>query len=320
MNQRDSPKKLIIFDGNAIVHRAYHALPPLSTKDGRLVNAVYGFLTVFLKAVADFSPDFIAATFDLPVPTFRHQKYKEYKAKRPKAPADLYSQIPIIKEVLACFSVKIFEKAGFEADDLIGTIASLANKKEVLEKTSVIIVTGDLDTLQLVDENTKIYFLRKGVKDTALYDKKSVADKFTGLTPEQIVDYKSLRGDPSDNIPGVKGVGEKTAIKLLLRFGTLENLYQEIEKKSKKAEDLKQKLKEILIRDKKKAFLSKELVVLEKNVPIEFDLTSCQWGSYDLEKVKKTLADLEFFSLVKRLDNLAEKKEELKIGKQGELL
>jgi DNA polymerase I len=320
MNQSDFPKKLIIFDGNAIVHRAYHALPPLSTKDGRLVNAVYGFLTVFLKAVSDFSPDFIAATFDLPSPTFRHQKYKEYKAKRPKAPKDLYSQIPIIKEVLSCFSVKIFEKAGFEADDLIGTIASLANKKEASENTSVIIVTGDLDTLQLVDDNTKIYFLRRGVKDTALYDKNSVAERFGGLKPEQIVDYKSLRGDPSDNIPGVKGVGEKTAIKLLLQFGTLENLYQEIEKKSKRAADLKGKIKEILVRDKEQAFLSKELVLLEKNVPVEFNLTNCQWGSYDLEKVKEKLASLEFFSLVKRLDSLAEKKEEPKIGKQGELL
>ena len=156
----DDKKKLIIFDSNAVIHRAYHALPPLTTKDGRLVNAVYGFLLVFLKAIADFSPDFVAAAFDLPAPTFRHKIYKDYKSKRPKAPRDLYSQIPIVKEILEVFGVKIFAKEGFEADDILGTIAVLANKNEGLPKASVIIISGDLDSLQLIDPDTKVYFLR----------------------------------------------------------------------------------------------------------------------------------------------------------------
>ncbi|MFH1894519.1 MAG: 5'-3' exonuclease H3TH domain-containing protein [Patescibacteria group bacterium] len=318
MTQQDDKKKLIIFDSNAVIHRAYHALPPLTTKDGKLVNAVYGFLLVFLKAISDFSPDFMAAAFDLPAPTFRHKIYKEYKAKRPKAPADLYAQIPIIKEILGVFGVKIFEKEGFEADDLIGAIANLANKKGSPEEISVIIVTGDLDTLQLVDENTKIYFLRKGVKDTILYDKNSVADKFGGLLPDQMVDYKSLRGDPSDNIPGVKGIGDKTAIWLLSEFRTLEGIYEGIEKKSKKADNLAPKLKETLLKYKDQALLSKELVLLEKNVPINFNLKECKWGNYDKGRVASALSDLEFYSLVKRIKNGGFKKENLILGKTRE--
>ena len=241
----ENKKKIIVFDSNAVIHRAYHALPRLTAKDGRLVNAVYGFFSVFLKAVSDFSPSFIAAVFDLPAPTFRHKKYKEYKAKRPKAPDDLYSQIPIIKEVLAGFNVKIFEKSGFEADDVIGTIVTTV-AKEKLSTASAIIISGDLDSLQLVNKNTGVYFLRRGVKDTVLYDEKMVAERLGGLTPGQITDYKSLRGDPSDNIPGVKDIGEKTAIKLILDFGSLENIYQELEKKSERVKNLAVKLKEVL--------------------------------------------------------------------------
>ncbi len=314
----DDKKKLIIFDSNAVIHRAYHALPRLTTKDGKLVNAVYGFLLVFLKAISDFSPDFVAAAFDLPAPTFRHKKYKEYKAKRPPVPEDLYSQIPIVKEILGVFGVKIFEKEGFEADDILGTIAALANKKKGLPKTSVIIISGDLDSLQLVDPDTKVYFLRKGVKDVMLYDEKAVADKFCGLTPKQIIDYKALRGDASDNIPGIKGVGDKTAFLLLSEFMTLKGIYEGIEKKSKKANNLSPKLKEALLQYKDRAFLSKELVVLKKNVPINFNLKECKWGSYDKERVIKALSDLEFYSLVKRIDNGGFKKESLILGKTGE--
>ena len=161
-------KRLIIIDSNSIIHRAYHALPPLTTKKGELVNAVYGFLLVFFKAIKDFQPDFIAATFDFPGPTFRHKKYKEYKAKRPPAPEELYQQIPKVKEVLKSFNVPIFEKEGFEADDLIGTISKLAPKKQVLPDIETIILSGDLDTLQLINPKTKVYSLRRGVKDIIL--------------------------------------------------------------------------------------------------------------------------------------------------------
>jgi DNA polymerase I len=315
----EQKEKMVILDGNALVHRAFHALPPLTTKDGRRVNAVYGFLLVFLKVLAEFSPNFLAATFDLPAPTFRHKKFQEYKATRPKAPPELYLQIPIIKNVLRDFGVKIFEKEGYEADDIIATLVDKTNNL-YQEPRQIIIVSGDLDSLQLVDENTGVYFLRQGVKDTVLYGEKEVAEKLGGLAPKQIIDYKALRGDPSDNIPGVTGIGEKTAIDLLLRFNSLENIFSELDKKSADSETIKPKLKESLLQNKTKAFFSKELVLLEKNAPIDFDLAACRWSGFDKEKIKKTLTDLEFYSLVKRIDSNLEKKATLEVGKQAKLL
>jgi DNA polymerase I len=312
-------ERFVIFDSNAVIHRAYHALPPLATKAGQKVNAVYGFLLVFLKAIADFSPAFIAATFDLPAPTFRHKKYREYKAKRPKAPEDLYSQIPIIKKVLSDFGVKIFEKEGYEADDIIATLAEKSGQGES-EKAQVVIISGDLDSLQLINENIGVYFLRRGVKDTVLYDEKAVSEKLGGLIPEQILDYKALRGDPSDNIPGVDGIGEKTAIDLLLQFHSLDNIFSEIEKKSAKAGEIKPKLKESLLKNKNQAFFSRELVLLEKNVPVDFVLKECRWQGYDKEKIKKTLTELEFYSLVKRIESFGQKVAAPAIGKQAKLL
>jgi len=290
-------KRLIIIDSNSIIHRAYHALPPLTTKKGELVNAIYGFLLVFFKAIREFQPDLIAATFDYPAPTFRHKKYKEYKITRPPAPEELYQQIPKVKEVLEAFNVPIFEKEGFEADDIIGTISKKFPQKQVYPEVESIILSGDLDTLQLVDKNTKIYLLRRGVKDTILYDENLVKEKYQGLTPKQIIDFKALKGDPSDNIPGVTGIGEKTAIELIKKFGSLENLYQNLDK-------IKPKLKELLLQQKEQAFLSKILVETKKNVPIDFSLKKCQWGKYEKGKVTKILKELEFRTLIERLPEL----------------
>ncbi len=302
-------KRLIIIDSNSVIHRAYHALPPLTTKKGELVNAVYGFLLVFLKALKEFQPDYIAACFDLPGPTFRHKKFKEYKAKRPPTPEELYRQIPKVKEILKSFGVPIFEKEGFEADDVIGTISKLAPRKQVIPEIETVILSGDLDALQLVNPCTKVYALRKGVKDTVLYDIEKVKEKFQGLTPEQILDFKSLRGDASDNIPGVTGVGEKTAIELLLKFGSLENIYKEIEENSEKAKNLRPKLKEILLKYKEQAFLSKTLAQINKDTPIDFNLEKCRWMSPThypkrMEKVIQILKNFEFYSLINRLPEL----------------
>ena len=294
-------KRLIIIDSNSVIHRAYHALPPLTTKKGEVVGAVYGFLLVFLKAIRDFQPDYIAACFDFPGPTFRHKKYKEYKAKRPPTPEELRQQISKLKEVLTAFNVPIFEKEGFEADDLIGTIAQLAPKKQVLPKVETIILSGDLDTLQLINPQTKVYSLRKGVKDTILYDEKLVREKFQGLNPEQLLDFKALRGDPSDNIPGICGIGEKTAIELLLVFGSLENMYKQLKENPEKAETLKPKLKEILLKYEGQAFLSKDLAQINKNTPLDFNLEKCCWVGYNKEKAARVLKKLEFFSLIKKL-------------------
>jgi DNA polymerase-1 len=290
-------KLLIIIDSNALIHRAYHALPPLTTKKGELVNAIYGFLLVFFKAIKEFQPDFVIAAFDLPGPTFRHKAFKEYKATRPKTPEELVQQIPKIKEILRSFNVPIFEKKGFEADDIIGTIS----KRSFNSVSETIIISGDLDILQLVDSHTKVYTLRKGVKDTVLYDRNLVKKRYDGLNPEQLNDFRALKGDPSDNIPGVLGIGEKTAVKLIKEFGNIENLYKELEEKNERAEKLKPLLKKNLLDSKKIAFLSKALSQIKIDVPLELDFEKYQWKTYDKEKVGKIFKNLEFYSLISRL-------------------
>lgn len=287
-------KKLLVIDANSVIHRAFHALPPLTAKSGQPVNAVYGFMLVFLKAVKEFSPFYIAACFDVKGPTFRHEKFKEYKAKRPKAPEELYSQIPVIKEILKAFNVPIFEKQGFEADDVIGTISSLSPVK-------TIILSGDADALQLVDQKTRVFSLRKGVKDTVLYDEQLTKEKLGGINPNQIADFKALRGDPSDNIPGVRGIGDKTATELILEFGGIENLYQEIEKNSIRAEKLKPRIKELLSEYKEQAFLSRDLAKIETKAPIDFNMEKCRWQDYNQDKITQILKELGFKSLLERL-------------------
>lgn len=312
-------KRLIIIDSNSIIHRAYHALPPLATKKGELVNAVYGFILVFLKTIKDFNPDFIAACFDFPGLTFRHKKFKKYKAKRPPTPKELCQQIPKVKKVLKSFNTPIFEKQGFEADDIIGTIARLAAKKQILPEIEIIILSGDSDLFQLVDAQTKVCILRKGVKDVFLYDEKEVREKFKGLNPRQILDFKALRGDPSDNIPGVTGIGEKTAIELLLNFDNLENIYKKNEADSEKTNKIKPKLKEILLKYKEQAFLSKNLAQIKKDVPIEFDFKNCQWQDYNRNEAKELFEKFEFFSLTKRLPEKEKKEEKEQIGENLKL-
>lgn len=301
----DDKKCLIIIDSHSLIHRAYHALPPLTTKKGEEVGAVYGFLLVFFKVLRELKPDFVVATFDLPSPTFRHKKFKLYKAKRPKLPPELCQQIPKVKEILRGFNVPIFEKEGFEADDLIGAISKSAptphQKYGVGAKVETIILSSDFDVLQLVDSQTKVYALRKGVKDAVLYDEGLVKEKYQGLSPGQLVDFKALRGDPSDNIPGVRGVGEKTAIQLIREFGSLGNLYQELEENTEKASRIKTKVKEALTKHKKDALLSKELVQIKYDVPIDFNLEKCQFRKYDKEKIIEMFKKLEFHSLIEKL-------------------
>lgn len=301
-------KRLIIIDSNSIIHRAFHALPPLTTKKGELVNAIYGFLLVFLKVIKDFQPDFIVACFDSPGLTFRHKKFKEYKAKRPVTPEELYKQIPKIKEILETFNVQIFERQGFEADDLIGTISKKFSQKQISPEIEIIILSGDLDLLQLADRYTKIYLLKKGVKNIILYDENLVGERYQGLNPSQLVDFKALRGDPSDNIPGVRGIGEKTAIELILEFGNLKNLYKEIERNSERIKKFKSRLKEILLKYKEQAFLSKVLSQIKKELPINFDFKECYWTEYNKEKTIQILRKFEFYSLIKRLSKLQLKK------------
>jgi len=297
----EDKKTLLVIDGNSLAHRAFHALPPLVTKGGVLTGAVYGFLLALFKAIKDFQPDFIAATFDLPSPTFRHQKFQGYKANRVKAPDEFYNQLPKIKEILRAFDIQIFEKEGYEADDLIGTIAKSTSRKQVFPKVETIILSGDLDNLQLIDPNIKVYTFKKGVKETILYDEEIVEKRYQGLKPNQLADFRALRGDPSDNIPGVPGVGEKTAINLLREFGNVDNLYKEIEEKTERAKGIKTKLKETLVDSKELAFLSRELATIQKEVSVDFCLEKCRWRDYDKEKSSRLLKGLEFYSLINRL-------------------
>lgn len=313
-------QKFIIIDGNALLHRSFHALPPLTTKKGEMINAVYGVTMTLLKAIKDLNPKYIAMTFDMAEPTFRHEMYEEYKGTRVKAEGieELYNQIPKLKEILDAFHIPVYEKSGYEADDVIGTIAhklSLGNNVPENEKLEIIIVTGDMDTLQLIDEHTKIYTLKKGLSDTVIYDAAQVKERFEGLIPEQMIDYKALRGDPSDNIPGVRGIGEKGAIKLLLKFNTLENLYEKLEARE---DFLPEKLADKLISHKDDAFLSKKLATIIKNAPVNFKFKECEWRGYDKQKVFDLFQEFEFRSLLNKLPEKiytkGERKDEEKIS------
>jgi len=299
-------KKLILIDSNAIIHRAYHALPPLTTKKGELVNAVYGYTSVLLNVLARFKPDYIVATFDLKEPTFRHKEFKEYKATRVKAPDDLYEQIPRVKEIVKAFNIPIVEKEGYEADDLIATFARKTEKLH--PDVEVVVVTGDLDTLQLVDDCIKVFALRRGMSDSVLYDEGAIIERY-GLKPEQMIDFKGLRGDPSDNLPGVKGVGEKTASELLKKYGTLENVYKNLP-------DIKEGIRKKLERDKVQAYFSKRLARLVDNVPVKFDLDAAKAEDFSRVEVINLLRDLEFFSLLRRLPGFEDhlKKSEVESG------
>ncbi len=291
----------MIIDGNAIIHRSFHALPPtLRTKKGELVNAAYGFAAFLIKAWKEIKPDYIVLTLDKKAPTFRHEKYAEYKATRIKAPDDLYKQIPRVKEIAVAFNIPIFEMAGFEADDLIGTISSVAG-----ENLKKIIVTGDMDTLQLVDENTGVFSMGRGLSESVLYDAAKVRERFK-INPEQMVDYKALRGDPSDNIPGVKGIGEKTAAELLNEFGTLERLYEKIQIENYESQ-ITERTKKLLLEYKKDAFLSQDLATIKRDVKIAFDLEKCRAKDFDINEVAEIFSELEFKSLLPRVQELAGK-------------
>jgi len=295
MNEK---KQILIIDSNALVYRSYYGLPKLKNKKGETINAVYGFYLILFRVLKEINPDFIVATFDLPGPTFRHQEYKEYKAKRVKAPEELYQQIPKIKQLLELFEIPIYEKKGFEADDLIGTISDLVIKKGEIEN---IILSGDTDVFQLIDYQTKVYFLKNG--DRIIYDEEAIKEKYEGLLPKQLIDFKALKGDASDNIPGVAGVGEKTALKLIQDFGNIEKLYSNVNKV-----DIKVKNK--LNKDKDKAFFSKKLIEIKKDVLINFDLEECAWGKFDYDKIKITnfLEDLGLIKLIGKLPKINEKK------------
>jgi DNA polymerase-1 len=297
-------KILVLVDGNALVHRGFHALPPtFRTKSGELVNGVFGFTSVLLKVFEELKPEYVVCAFDLAKKTFRHEEYAQYKAKRVSAPQELYDQFTRVKEVVKVLNIPIFEKEGFEADDIIGTICQIEEQDERVDK--IIVVTGDLDTLQLVSPKVKVLTLKKGVSETVFYGEKETEERFN-LKVSQLVDYKGLRGDPSDNIPGVKGIGEKTAKKLLQKFESIEEIYKSLKDQKEEVESLVGKrVVRLLEEDKKQAFLSKDLGLIRKNVPLNFDLNKAILKDYDQEKAVELFVELGFRSLIKRLPESA---------------
>ena len=350
------PAVLVLIDSNAIIHRAYHALPKtMSLSSGEMTNAVYGYTTTLIKVLEDLKPDYIAASFDLAGPTFRHDEYKEYKATRVKADQELYDQIPRVRELLESLNIPVYEKEGFEADDIIGTIVQKIQDTRYKIQTNsqvpspksqnqIFIVTGDKDAFQLVDGNVFVYNLKHGLSNAQIVDRAEI-EKDWKLQPEDFIDLKALAGDPSDNIPGVPGIGNKTATDLLIKFDTLKKLYEKIESflsvisaqagiqdsshgspgttssptvgpeddniiKMSKEFNVKPRILKLLITNKDQAFLSQRLATIPPHVPLDFKLEDCLWGDYDKIKVKEFFEKMRFHSLLRRFG--AEKSEPVK--------
>lgn len=293
-------KRLILLDTHAILHRAYHAMPDFSTSRGEPTGGLYGLSTMLFKIVEDLKPDYIVATYDLPKKTFRHEVYDGYKSGRKATDEALKIQLGNSRELLEDFGIPVYSSAGFEADDILGTIVEKLKGDKNIE---IYIATGDMDTLQLVDKKkVKVFTLKKGITDTIVYDEDAVNERY-GFGPEHINDYKGLRGDPSDNIIGVPGVGEKTATILIKEFGKLENLYKVLKKNPEKvkATGLTDRIISILIENEEEAMFSKTLATISRNVPIEFSLPEKTWKEgVDPNRIEKKFTDLEFKSLVPR--------------------
>lgn len=293
-NNNNKPKKLLIIDGHAMIHRAYHALPEtMATRKGEVTNATYGFTSLLIKVLNELKPDYISVAFDRQAPTFRHLQFAPYKIHRPTLPENMRPQFGRIREVVEAFGIPIYEMDGFEADDVLGTLSCQATQQGV----NTVILTGDMDTLQLVNDHVKVITARKGISDVTEYSIADVQQRF-GVTPEHVADYKGLVGDTSDNIPGVKGVGEKTAKKLLAEYdGDIENIFAHID-------DLAPKEQRLLRGKEAEARQSKYLATIVCDVPVQLDLEACKVGQIDQEKIVPLFRELEFKDLISKLPGI----------------
>lgn len=291
--------KLILIDGNSIAYRAFFALPLLNNDKGVYTNAVYGFTTMLMRLLEQEKPTHIMVAFDAGKTTFRHETYKEYKGGRQKTPPELSEQFPLLRQLLDALQIKHYELENYEADDIIGTLSKRANEKD----WEVQVISGDKDMLQLVSENVKVKVTKKGISDVATYTPSSLKEEME-ITPEQVIELKALMGDKSDNIPGVPGVGQKTAAKLLKQYETLENLYEHVEEVSGK------KLKENLTNHKEDAFMSRELATINQSAPVEIEINDVAYEGYQEDKVRDMFLELGFQSLLNRIDGEEEQQEE----------
>ncbi|MGM0652740.1 MAG: DNA polymerase I [Bacillota bacterium] len=281
-------RKLVIIDGNSLLYRAFYALPPLQNRRGEYTNAVYGFTTMLTKLLESEQPDYIAVAFDPAKPSFRVRIDQSYKAQREKTPPELSEQVERTRDILKAMKIPIFVVDDFEADDVIGTLAD----QFVEEGREVTVVSGDADLLQLIGDGVTVMLTKKGITQMEKYDYKLLKDKY-GLAPEQVIDFKALKGDPSDNIPGVPGIGDKTARNLLEEYGTLENIYDNIDQ-------LKPKMASKLQEYREPLYTGRELVTLRRDVPIDCDWEACRYSEPDYEKLIDIFSELEFKSLVKK--------------------
>jgi DNA polymerase-1 len=301
--------KLVIIDGHAVIHRAYHSIPPL-TSNGQPVNALYGFYSMLLTAINTLNPKYLAVCLDSPGPNFRNHEFLGYRAKRKPADTDLISQLPLLKSTLEQANIATFSMGGFEADDLIATLAKKAlkkirpNKKKIISE--VVIITGDKDLMQLVDKKVSLFVPIRGLSETKIFKTEDVKEKL-GVLPTQVVDLKALMGDMSDNYPGVAGIGPKVAIDLLSEYQNLDNIYKNLDQ-------IKPSIKEKLEISKDNAYLSQKLATLINNIPLEFKLSQSKFNQSSFLNLISLFKTFNFKSLIQRI----EKQNSVKINKSDE--
>lgn len=316
---KTSNKKLVLLDAHAIIHRAYHALPEFASSNGEPTGALYGLSTMLMKIIVDLKPDYIVACYDLPDKTFRHEAYKDYKAGRAKTEDTLVAQLISSRRVFEAFEIPCIDSKGFEADDILGTIVEILKK----EKIDIVIASGDMDTMQLIDgKKVQVYTLKKGIQDTIIYDETAVVARFN-FKPELLPDYKGLRGDPSDNIIGIKGIGEKTAEILISKFGTIENIYKVLKKKPEQIKEagITDRIIKLLQEGEEEALFSKTLATIRRDAPIEFKIPEQTFlEKVDGKKVESLFRNLEFRSLVMRAEIFKNKSDQAKGEEVKEVL
>ena len=299
-------QKLILIDGNAILHRAYHSMPPFKTSKGETTNAVYGFMRMLLELLRREKPQYLAVAWDRKAPTFRHEEFKEYKATRAAPPDDLYPQLPRVKELLDAMLIPSIEMDGYEADDVLGT---LATQSEANQDLQTIILTGDKDSFQLVTDKTNVMMPVSGVTQVIIYTPAKVKEKM-GVHPNQIIDYKALCGDSSDNIPGIPGIGPKNAQILLEKYGTFEEIYNHLD-------ELTEGQKRKLTDGKESGVMSKRIATIITNAPFKLELEKLHTHKVDYQKLQALFSELEFHSLISRLADLEKLLEQPKAQQQS---
>lgn len=302
----------MLVDGHALIYRAYHAFPELTTPTGMLANAIYGFTRILLTSIRDFQPEYIAVAFDHPQPTLRHESFADYKAHRVEMPDDLKPQIAIIKNLVETLNIPQFELAGYEADDLIGTLVTQLEDHVDFQLVNALIVTGDRDLLQLVTERAHVFMPGRSKKQGDREFDPQMVKEVMGVSPLQITDLKSLMGDASDNIPGVRGIGPKTAVQLIQQFTSLEQLYDHLDHDG--VLTIKTSLRDKLVNDRANAVLSKSLATINRQAPIQLDLPACRVAGYDKEKAIALFEELGFKSLITLLPA-----DDFELGIQGAL-